>query len=373
MTENREITFLAVGDINLNRDQPESTYTHTAPLLRAGGITFGQLEAVISDRPSPQVHAPSICCVPSKNVSGLTYAGFNVISFAGNHTLDAGFEALSDTIDILKRSSIGVIGAGMNLEEARRPYIVERKGTRIGFLAFNSVIPPGYAAGADKPGCNPIRISTFYEQVDPQPGTPCNIVTIPNKQDVKVMEEDIQALKKKVDTVIVSMHWGIHFQPAVIAMYQREVGHAAIDAGADLIIGTHAHILKGIEVYKGKVIFYSLCNFGMDAFLSRQIKTPHARTLFTLYKYQPDPEYCTYPYPPDSKKSIIAKCIIMNGKIMKVSYLPIWINKQSTPEILYRGDKRREEVYQYMEWLCRDQELDTRFAWEGDEVVILTS
>jgi len=370
MADSKTITFLAVGDINLNREKPESTYVHTASLLREADITFGQLEANLSDRPSPQVHAPSTCCVPSKNVSGLTYAGFDVISFAGNHTLDAGVEAMSDTINILRKNEMGVIGAGMNLEEARQPLILERKGMKIGFLAFNSVIPPGYAAGPDKAGCNPIRVSTFYEQVDGQPGTPPHIITLPNKEDVKRMEEDILSLKRQVDTVIVSMHWGIHFQPSVIAMYQREVGREAIDAGADLIIGTHAHILKGIEVYKGKVIFHSLCNFGMDAFLSKQVKTPHAQRLFKLYRYQPDPEYKTYPYPSDSRKSLLVKAQIAGGKITRVSYLPVWINKDSVPEPLKRGDKRSEEVYRYMEWLCQDQELNAKFAWDGDEVVI---
>lgn len=90
------------------------------------------------------------------------------------------------------------------------------------------------------------------------------------------MERDIATLKSQVDVVIVSMHWGIHFQKAKIPMYEREVGKLAIDAGADLILGTHAHILKGIEVYKKKVIFHSLCNFGMDASLAKQMDSPHA-------------------------------------------------------------------------------------------------
>ncbi|MFC2066098.1 CapA family protein [Chloroflexota bacterium] len=372
MTEDKEITFIAVGDFNLNRDKPESTFIYTAPILRDADITFGQLEAAISDRPSKQVHAPSACCVPTKNASGLTHAGFDVISFDSNHTLDVGVDALKDTIDIVKKNNIGMIGVGMDIEEARRPLILERKGTKIGFLAYNSVLPPGYAAGPGRPGCNPIRVSTFYDQVDAQPGTPPEVVTIPNREDVKAMEESIQSLKSQVDIVMISMHWGIHFQPAVIAMYQREVGHAAIDAGADLIIGTHAHILKGIEVYKGKVIFYSLCNFGMDAFLAREVKSPHAQRFFSLYKFKPDPEYTTYPFPPDAKKSMIAKCKIVNGNIASVSYLPLWINKQSQPELPLRKDKRSEEVYNYVEWLCQDQELDTKFSWDGDEVAILT-
>lgn len=286
MENSKKITILAVGDVNVNRDKPETTYAYTAKILKDADITFGQLEASLSDRPSPQVHVSTTCCVPSKNVSGLTHAGFDVISFSGNHTMDAGVDALQDTINNLKKNDIAVVGAGMNLEEARCPAIFERNGTKIGFLAFNSVLPPGYAAGPDKPGCNPIQVSTYYDQVDAQPGTPPRIITIPKKEDVRAMENSIKKLKSEVDIVMVSMHWGIHFQPSVIIMYQREVGHAAIDAGVDLIIGTHAHILKEIEVYKGKVIFYSLCNFGMDAFLSKNINKPHAKLFFKLYNYQ---------------------------------------------------------------------------------------
>ncbi len=370
MAKKEEICFIATGDINLNRERPESSFATTAQLLKAADITFGQLEANLSDRPSPQVHAPSICCVPAKNVSALTYAGYDIISFAGNHALDAGVQAMFDTLDTLKKNGIAVIGAGKDIEEARKPVILERKGTRIGFLAYNSIIPAGYAAGPDKPGCNPIRVSTYYEVVDNQPGTPPRILTVPNKEDVKAMEESIRALKKEADLVIVSQHAGVHFQQSVIPMYQKEIGRAAIDAGADLIIGAHAHILKGIEVYKGKVIFYSLCNFAMDAFLSRQVRTPHARQLFALYKYEPDPEYKTYPFPYESRKSLIVKAIISGKKIIRVSYLPVWINKQSEPELLPRTDSRSDEVIKYMDWLCQDQELSVHFSREGDEVVI---
>lgn len=372
MAEKKEITLLGVGDFNLNREDPRSTFVNTLSLLKSADISFGQLEAAISDRPSGQVHAPSICCVPSKNASCVGHAGFNVISVAGNHTLDSGVDAMQDTIEILRRNGIAAIGAGMNIEEARKPAILERKGTKIGFLAFNMVIPAGYAATATKPGCNPIRVTTFYEQVDGQPGTPPNIVTIPNPQDVEAMEEAIRTLKAKVDVVVLSMHWGIHFQQAVIPMYEFQVGHLAIDAGADLILGTHAHILKGIEVYKGKVIFHSLCNFGMDAFMAKQMKAAHSQVFFKLYKYKPDPEYTTYPFPPDSRKSIIAKAVIADRKIQQVSYLPIWINKESVPELLSAADSRFGQVNDYVAWLSTDQELDTRFGQDGNEINILT-
>ncbi len=146
-------------------------------------------------------------------------------------------------------------------------------------------------------------------------------------------------------------------------MYQYEVGHAAIDAGADIIFGHHAHILKGVEVYKGKVIWYSLGNFAFDASITSVVKNPFCDI---------DPEYPTYPFTADIRKTILVKCAIADKKLGRISFLPAMINKQSQPEFLPRSDKRNDEVYHYMEWLCKDQKLDTRFLREGDEVVILT-
>jgi len=141
------------------------------------------------------------------------------------------------------------------------------------------------------------------------------------------MIDDIRKVKPLADVVILCIHWGVHFVPATVAIYQKEVGYDAINAGADLILGSHAHILKGIEVYEGKVIFYSLCNFVMSA---RRVG-PEATFWTTLYGIKEDPEY---PFPADSRKTIIAKCIIADKKIAKVSYLPVMINKRAQPEIL---------------------------------------
>src|SRR3990172_3204791 len=78
------------------------------------------------------------------------------------------------------------------------------------------------------------------------------------------MEEDIKKLRPQVDVFIMSHHAGVHFVPATIAMYQKEAAYAAIDAGADLVIQHHAHVLKGVEMYNGKAIFYGLGNFAVE-------------------------------------------------------------------------------------------------------------
>ncbi len=192
-------------------------------------------------------------------------AGFSVVSWAGNHCLDWGPDGFNDTIDNLRRAGLRVVGAGAQLAAARAPVIVEQSGVRTAFLAYCSILPAHYWADERRPGCAPMRAFTVYEPIEPdQPGTPARIHTYAHREDLAALCADVEAARAQADVVIVSLHWGIHFVPAVIADYQTEVGHAAIDAGADLILGHHAHILKGIEVYRNKAIFYSLGNFAMD-------------------------------------------------------------------------------------------------------------
>lgn len=373
MSNNGEekVSIYAVGDVSVNRENPESIFAHTASTINEADIAFCQLEAVYAESGSPQVHsAGRLGAKPKhpKNIAALRYAGFDVISFAGNHCLDFGFDAFFDAIDRLRKNGFIVIGVGKDLAEARKPAIVERKGSRIAFLAYNSILPGGFAAGIDRPGCVPVKVSTLYEQIEYQPGTPCRTLTFANGEDLEAMREDIRKARASADIVIVSHHGGLHFVPAVIPMYQREIFHAAIDAGADLVLGHHAHILKGIEVYKGKVIFYSLCNFAVDLSAS---KAPNLQAFLELYKVPIDPDYTTYPFHIDAKKTILAKCIISNKQIQRVSFLPVFINKLGQPEIQRRGDKHFDEVVQYIKEISKDQGLDTKVSIEGDEVVIL--
>ena len=154
-----------------------------------------------------------------------------------------------------------VIGAGKDGEEARKPAIVECKGVKIAFLAYCTVLRPGAQAGTGKPGCAPMRAHTHYAPIDWQAGAPPKVITVPHEEDLEALTEDIRKAKQQADVVVMSIHWGLHHMPKAICNYQPIVAHAAIDAGADLILGHHPHCLKAIEVYKGKVCFYSIGNF----------------------------------------------------------------------------------------------------------------
>jgi poly-gamma-glutamate capsule biosynthesis protein CapA/YwtB (metallophosphatase superfamily) len=389
MTTENTVILVAVGDVGPKRAHAEEVFDLTRAILRGADITFGQLESNLSLRGTQQLHMGLGSIAHPRVGEALAGAGFDVMSFASNHSLDYSEEALLDTLDVMQRNKIEIIGAGRDIFEARRPAIFERKNTRVGFLAYCSVVPKGFDARNNQSGVAPVRASTAYEQADWQPGTPPRIVTKAFPDDLEAMVGDIRSLRQQVDVLVVSMHWGVHFVPSIIAGYQYEVGHAAIDAGADIIIGTHAHILKGIEVYRGKAIFFSLCNFCMDLPIAGPVATAMAaamqRPVITdvkidrqnycqigHYAWEVDPEYPTYAFPADSRKSILVKCQIRDKKLSSVSFLPLWISKNGRPTPLPQSDPRSDEVLNYMKWLCKDQRLNTGFVREGDEIRVVT-
>ncbi|MBM2824783.1 MAG: capA 3 [Dehalococcoidales bacterium] len=363
-------TLVGVGDVSPNRDDPPSIFRHCGDVFRTADIVFGQMESPLSDRGTPNFVPHSPCRLRAKNISALTEegAGFDVMSFACNHAMDYGWDAFYDTLDALKKNNIPVIGAGKNIQEARKPAILERKGTKVGFLAYISIICPGLVAEADIPGCVPLRATTYYQQLDFQPGSPPRIVTKLWPEDKAAMEEDIKKLRPQVDVLVVFIHCGLHFKPAVIPMYQKEASYAAVDAGADLVLQCHAHILKGIEVYKGKSIFYGLANFALEHGLAFPGKL--AKGFDQLYTTAHTELYHDYPRDTDARKTIIAKAVIQDKKIQKVSYIPVLINANREPEVLTRKSPRAQEVVDYVQQISDSQGLKVQLAWDGDEVLV---
>ena len=368
-----------VGDTAPKRPEMDSIFEKTNDYLHDCDLLFGQLEAVVTDKGAPacQCRLP-LRIYPSAGPC-LKRAGFDVMSNAGNHVLDWGFEGFYDTMRIMKESEIDIVGAGNNLEEARQPIIrTLDDGTKIGFLGYCSILPQDYWALRDRPGANPMRGITAAPCVEhDQPGTPVRIFSWPHIDDLNNMIEDIHKLRPQVDILVVSQHWGIHFTPAVIADYQRIVGHYALDEGADVVIGHHTHILKGIEVYKGKPIFYSLANFateGPAAYfegkngLINDSRHADIRKLNEDFKKNPKR---TVPF--DSCKTILAEMYLKDGKIDKFTYVPVWIDDDTfVPEVLTHENPRFKEVIDYVAEITVNQHIEPHFAIEGDEVRIVT-
>ena len=371
----KDLTFFATGDVAPNRPDPNTIFDEVRSIIQSGDLAFCQLEANLSTRgtPSPQARLPMR--TDPRVAQAIRAAGFDVTSFASNHCMDWGPDALADTIDNLKKENLAVIGVGANIHEARRPVIMERNGTRIAFLAYNTILPQCYWAEVDRPGCAPLRAFTFYEQIEhDQPGTPCRTHSFPHRQDLQAMIADIEAVRASADVVVVSMHWGVHFVPSLIADYQRDVAHTAIDHGADLIIGHHPHILKGIEVYRGRAIFYSLGNFAIEqpkAFMAGLYSTQRQKEIENLNpNWQHDQEYSA---PPDTRKTILVQCTISQGAISQVMMHPCHISTKSVPQLLAPDDALYGEVVDYIQHISTDQGLAPRFIPADGPLIINTA
>lgn len=368
------ITLSAVGDIVAYHKEPERAFEFTADELAKADIRFAQNERHYSDEEIPQTEE-MYELAPAKHVQALKRAKFDVLSFASNHSMDFGAKVMFKTIEHLTSAGFPVIGAGANEAEARRPIIIERKGTKIGFLAYCSVLKPGQAATKAKPGVAPMRAFTHYHQVDFNPGTNPEIMSFAHREDLKALLVDVAALRKQVDIVAVSLHWGVHFTPAVIAAYQKEIAHSLIDAGVDIILGHHPHELKAVEIYRGKPIFYSMGNFAFDQ-PQAVIRGAMARSDVEFKKIRSwnfaldDGEWPDYCFPPQARYSMIAKFSINGSKISRVSFVPVLINGRAQPKIVPANDEQFGKFITYMQDLSSSQDINTKYVADGGEIVV---
>lgn len=361
-----ELVLLGCGDVGPVHEPVAAYATLAKPVLARADIRFAQAERVYSERGALQLHAGGAHSRLAPHLAEVfTDCGFDVVSVASNHAMDWGEEALADTIALLRAKGIAVVGAGRDAAEARRPAFLERNGVRVAFLAYCSVLREGYAAGRAKAGVAPLRAHTYYEPFDSQPGVPPRVVTVPYEEDLAAMVEDVAAAKKAAHVVVLSLHWGVHFIPRVIADYQVAVARAAFAAGADLILGHHAHVPKAIGVYGGKVCFFSLSNFIMSA---PERVTGAAEEFSRRYGVRLDPDYPNLPYGEDAKRSLIAKAVLSRAGVQRVSFLPVLIDRRLRPEVLRAGDPRFDDAVRFMEWVSEG--FEHRFAIEGDEVVV---
>lgn len=162
--------------------------------------------------------------------------GLDVVTLANNHALDYGTEALMDSFEALDSAGIAYIGAGASRERAMQPYIVQAGQKNFGFLAASRVIPV-----------------IDWNVENQQPGMFCTY-------DSKLLTEAVQQAKQQCDFLTVYVHWGVE-KSNTPEEYQRQLAKEYIDAGADLVVGAHPHVLQGIEYYNGKPIVYSLGNY----------------------------------------------------------------------------------------------------------------
>jgi poly-gamma-glutamate synthesis protein (capsule biosynthesis protein) len=361
------VTVAATGDLYIMRDDPDSMFAHTRDILSSVDIAFAQLETPYSEKGSQGSSGfRGTVRKDPHNRKSIANAGYSVISLASNHSADWGYDALLDCIDNLRAEGVTAIGAGKNISEARQPAIVERNGKRIAFLSYCSVAPEGYYAASNKPGCAPMRAIAHFEALEyDQPGTPARTMTFPVQADLEALLQDVRAAKAQADYVAVSLHWGIHIMRAVIADYQPVVAHAIIDAGADIIFGHHPHILKAVEVYQGKAIFYSLGNFAFDDPMAEGSLFNTDNPVGRYYRpfLGPNPSW-------ESPHTMIAKWIIGDGQ-NRVSFVPCLINQKHEPVPLDPSTPEGKAMIDFISDITEEVGMDTGiYAVNGAEVVI---
>ena len=260
------VSFLTGGDIAPDRASAKGMFGSLGKLFRDADFSFANLENALSTRGELMKGKATKHRGHPSLVAGLVDAGFDAVGIANNHLLDFGVPSLEETMVTLRRARIPFTGAGMDLEDAGSPVVLDRGGLKVGLLAYSSVLPQGHAAGPEEAGVNPLRVRTSYtplRNLDEYPASEPVIHSWAVPEDLARMKEEIARLKTEVDLVFVYQHWGASMRHEVHE-HQREIGHAAIDAGACAVFGGHQHVLSAIEFHKGRPIVHCIGNLIFD-------------------------------------------------------------------------------------------------------------
>lgn len=336
------------------------------PTLREADFRLVNCMRTYSSKAISEAEAPQVA-QPVHMADLYSHAGFDGVTMANNHAYDSGPEALADTVDLFRARGIQVTGAGETLDEARKPIILEKDGVRVAYLGCTSVGKEGSEATDRKPGVINIRVHTTYDHRGPH--APVGIRTEPDAEDLGRVLEDVRKARASADSVVVAFHSGVIRLPRVIADYQVTVAHALIDAGADLVVCHAPHIPKGVEVYKGKAIFYSIGVFAMTKpFAAPGWDEPAWAHGAIRNHIDLDPEYPLMPYGAASRLCLLVRGEFDKTGITRVSFLPMCIDKSYRPEALKAGYRRFDELLDYVEWASAD--LLHRFEIQGNEVVV---
>ena len=234
-----------MGDIMLARgignsiENGDNPFMYVQEKLNHFDVRVANLETTVA-KPSigAPVNKPYTFNSPLGALNSLKMARLDMLSLANNHTGDFGRLATSDTIQQLKNAELNSVGAGDNLEQAFRPQIIEKNGISIGFIAVNDIELAHTKVGPQASG------SAYFDR--------------------DLIRSSIENAKQQgADFVVVIPHWGVEYSD-VQSNRQQEWGRFMIDVGADLVVGSHPHVVQPTEDYKGKQIVYSLGNFIFD-------------------------------------------------------------------------------------------------------------
>lgn len=244
-----------VGDIMLDRGVRWSVgkngagdydyLFHRSSFLSKADIAFANLEGPVSDEGVDRHNLYSFRMDPT-SVEALVNAGFDVLSVANNHVGDWGHSAFVDTLKRLGGAGLVYVGGGLNQPEAEAVKIIEKNGTKFGFVGFSDVGPNDLAAAGDRAG-----------------------IVIADEESVARV---VRIAATQADIVIASFHFGEEYKLNPTDR-QKKLAHLAIDNGAKIVVGHHPHVIQPVEYYKDSLIVYSLGNFIFDQYFSVETMT----------------------------------------------------------------------------------------------------
>lgn len=264
-----------LGDINLKGvANPSRIFDVVGPQLAQADMVFANLECCLFDGADGAAEKRGFY-VPTAAAALLKAGGLQVVGTANN--VNIGAEAIASSLSALAGAGIVSVGAGLDRAFAYRAVVVERNGLRYGFLQRTAVYwPDGHEAKPGQPGVAVLRAHTAYRpQYEQQaartrPGVPPEVVTWADPASLTEVKRAVVELRARADIVLASFHWGYRRE---VLQYQREFAHAAIDAGADIVLGHGPHMILPLELHAGRPIVYGGGNF---SFLYAHDSKPHA-------------------------------------------------------------------------------------------------
>jgi poly-gamma-glutamate synthesis protein (capsule biosynthesis protein) len=246
-----EFTLVFAGDIMLDElpgeaaARGEDPFAALASLLDGADLAVGTLECAVAEGGKAVEKEFTFRAHP--RVLDVVARHFGAVSLANNHSSDFGAAGLLQTMERLRAARIQFFGAGKNLIEAHRPLIVERKGVRVALLGYNEFQPRWFEAGPSTPG-------------------------VAWSEDEQILRDIRTARTAGAHVVIPVIHWGWEHETLPCSR-QRKLARVLIDAGADAVVGGHPHVTQGAEIYRGKLILYSLGNFVFNGFEGEEANT----------------------------------------------------------------------------------------------------
>ena len=344
------------GDLILDEPDPDHWLSGIAPVIGGADISIGHLEVAHTRRGREQAGDVPAPGADPAHLAALQRAGFDALSLAGNHIADQGAEGIADTVAELDRLGIRHCGAGANLAAARRPAMLQAAGIRLALLSYNCVGPEMSWARTDRAGCAYVRVNTQ----DGSPITPAAALRDIDPASLAQMAGDIAAARRDATCVVVALHKGIVHTPAALAPYERALSHAAIEAGADVVIGHHAHILRGIEIHRGKPIFHGL---GNGCVVTRALspaqdhpqRAAWAQKRKTLFGFEPDPDFVLAPFHPQAVNAMLARVRLHGDGRVAAGFYPVRVQAPGRPVLADPVDGAH--IAEYVATITRDAAL----------------